>query len=500
MNILLIYPQYPDTFWSFKHALKFISKKASVIPLGVITVAALLPDSWKKKVIDLNVTKLKDEDILWADYAMISAMSVQLASAKTVIERCRQLNTKIVAGGPLFTEEFDNFPDVDHLVLNEAEITLPQFLKDLEAGKPKRIYQTDLYADVSQTPVPDYSLLQLDKYASVGIQYTRGCPYDCEFCDITALFGRKVRTKSSEQVIAEMDRLYQAGWKGSVMFVDDNFIGNKKKLKNELLPAIIDWMKVHNYPFVFATEASINLADDKQLMRLMVKAGFIKVFVGIESPDESSLIECNKIPNNNRNMIQCVRNIQRSGIEVTGGFIVGFDSDPPNIFERQVDFIQRSGIVTAMVGLLNAPKLSKLYARMDREGRVTSSFSGDNTNFSMNFEPLMDKEELMKGYVNLIRDIYSNRSYYQRVVQFLKHYKLPVNRQKVTVNRIMAFFKSMLYIGIISDGRKYYWNLLFWSIYNRPKTFPMAVTFSIYGYHFRKVFNENHKGQFSITK
>ncbi len=231
MNILLVYPQYPDTYWSFKHALKFISKKASNVPLGLITIAPLLPDDWNKKLIDLNVSRLKDEDIKWADYVFISAMSIQLASVKQIIERCIHLKKKIVAGGPLFTEEYEQFPEIDHLVLNEAEITLPLFIEDLKNGRPKKIYQSDKFADITKSPLPDYSLLKAGKYATAGIQYSRGCPFDCEFCDITALFGRHVRTKTSAQIIAELDQLLQIGWRGSVFFVDDNFIGHKKKLK-----------------------------------------------------------------------------------------------------------------------------------------------------------------------------------------------------------------------------------------------------------------------------
>ena len=207
MNILLVYPQYPDTYWSFKHALKFISKKASIIPLGLITVASLLPDNWKKKLTDLNVSRLRDEDIKWADYVFISAMSIQLASVKQIIERCMQLNTKMVAGGPLFTEEYEQFPEIDHLVLNEAEITLPLFLEDLKNDRPQKIYRSDKFADITKSPLPDYSLLKSGKYATAGIQYSRGCPFDCEFCDITALFGRHVRTKTTEQIIAELDQL-----------------------------------------------------------------------------------------------------------------------------------------------------------------------------------------------------------------------------------------------------------------------------------------------------
>ena len=314
MNILLVYPQYPDTYWSFKYALKFISKKASIIPLGLITIAPLLPAGWKKKLIDLNVNKLSDEVIKWADYVFISAMSVQMVSVKQIIERCKNSGKKIVAGGPLFTEEYEQFPEIDHMVLNEAEITLPLFLEDLKNGIAKKIYSSDKFADITKSPLPDYSLLNAGKYATAGIQYSRGCPFDCEFCDITALFGRHVRTKTTAQIISELDQLVKMKWTGSVFFVDDNFIGHKKKLKDELLPALIMWMERNKNPFFFITEASINLADDKDLMDMMVKAGFAKVFVGIETPEESCLMECNKLHNNNRDLIESVKVIQRYGM------------------------------------------------------------------------------------------------------------------------------------------------------------------------------------------
>jgi radical SAM superfamily enzyme YgiQ (UPF0313 family) len=489
MNILFVYPENPDTYWSFKHALKFISKKASQIPLGLITVASLLPDSWHKKLTDMKVTRLKDKDIKWADYVFISAISVQLASVRQIINRCKQLNARIVAGGPLFTEEYEQFTEIDHLVLNEAEITLPLFIEDLKYGRPKKIYQSDKFADITKSPLPDYSLLKSGKYATAGIQYSRGCPFDCEFCDITALYGRHVRTKTTTQIIEELDQLVRIGWDGGVFFVDDNFIGHKKKLKDEMLPAIINWMRSNGYPFDFITEASINLADDKDLMNMMVQAGFNKVFVGIETPEENCLMECNKLQNNNRDMIDCVKIIQGYGMEVMAGFIVGFDNDPPNIFRRQIDFIQKSGIITAMVGLLNAPRLSKLYHRLLTEGRILDKFTGDNTDYSMNFLPVMDKNDLLKGYQKIITNIYSSKAYYERVLLFLKKYNPPF-RYHFSLNRFMALFKSMMYIGVLSKNRIYFWKILFWSILNKPKSFPLAITYCIYGYHFRKVFRD----------
>jgi len=489
MNILLVYPRHPDTFWNFRHALKFISRKSSDIPLGLITVSSLLPGNWNKKLTDLNVSKLKDKDIAWADYVFISAMSVQKDSVREVISRCKNMNTRVVAGGPLFTEEYEQYPGIDHMVLNEAEITLPLFLEDLEKGEPQRIYRSDKFADITKSPLPDYSILKRRNYGSAAIQYSRGCPYDCEFCDITALLGRRVRTKTPAQVFAELDQILHSGWKGTLFFVDDNFIGHKKKLKSELLPALIDWMESNKRPFRFLTEASIDLADDQELIDLMVKAGFTRVFVGIETPEESCLTECNKLHNNNRDLTECVNIIQRNGIEVHAGFIVGFDNDPPNIFQRQIDFIQKSGIITAMVGLLNAPRLSKLYSRLKNEGRITDEFTGNNTDYSINFIPVMNKNELLSGYQKILQNIYSCKAYYARVKMFLKHYN-PQSREKLTLNRLIAFFKSIFYIGILEKNRRYYWQLLFWSLFHKPKSFPLAVTYSIYGYHFRKVFRD----------
>jgi radical SAM superfamily enzyme YgiQ (UPF0313 family) len=300
MNILLVTPQYPDTYWNFKHALKFISKKAAHVPLGLITVASLLPADWKKKLVDLNISSLRDEDILWADFIFISAMAVQSASVDRIIEQCKRLHGKIVAGGPLFTEEAEQYSQVDHLVLNEAEITLPMFLTDLEKGRPKKIYRSSEFADISRSPLPDYSLLKLNHYSCASLQYSRGCPFDCEFCDITALYGRRVRTKTPSQITRELQVLLDAGWRGPVFVVDDNFIGHRKNLKTGLLPTVIRWMEKNKYPFQFTTETSIDLADDPLLIHMMVKAGFVKVFVGIETPEESSLLECNKLQNKHR--------------------------------------------------------------------------------------------------------------------------------------------------------------------------------------------------------
>ena len=498
MKILLVNPESPDTFWSFKHALKFIAKKALHPPLGLLTVAAMLPESWDKKLIDENVETLRAKHLAWADYVMISAMDIQRQSVKRIIALCRENNVKVVAGGPLFTTGHEEFSGVDHFVLGEAEITLPLFLKDLEAGTPRHIYTTDQFPTLASTPPPMWSLLNLKRYASMNVQYSRGCPFDCEFCDITALFGRKVRTKSKEQILAEFDALYSSGWRGSLFIVDDNFIGNKVKLKKHVLPAIIQWMSEHKHPFKLSTEASIDLSDDEELMRLMAAAGFDGVFVGIETPNEDSLAECNKIQNRNRDMVASVKKMQSFGMEVRGGFIVGFDNDSPSVFDQQIEFIQNSRIVTAMVGLLNAPRGSQLYKRIVNEGRLLKEITGDNTDLTTNVVPKMGLEALSQGYRKIISGIYSPKPYYQRVKNYLREYSIEKNKKihfhagylRLHSGYAWAFFRSMILLGIKDKARLHYWKLLFWSLFRRPKLFPLAVTFTIYGFHFRKVFQE----------
>ncbi|MCX6645927.1 MAG: B12-binding domain-containing radical SAM protein [bacterium] len=489
MKILLVYPKCPDTFWGFKYALDFISRKAGQPPLGLITVAAMLPQEWEKKLVDMNVTSLRNEDLEWADYVFISAMSIQKKSSLELIARCKEKGAKTVAGGPLFTADFEDFGDVDHLVLNEAEITLPLFLEDLENGCAKAIYQSDEFCDLEKSPLPLFELLDIKKYAVMNLQYSRGCPFDCEFCNISTLFGDNVRTKSRAQVIAELDALSELGYKGSVFFVDDNFIGNKKKLKKEILPAITDWVKMHHRRFTFLTETSVNLADDEKLMTMMVEAGFNTVFVGIETTNEESLVECGKNQNSNRDLLESVRKMQGSGLLVNAGFILGFDNDPPAIFEKMSEFIQNSGIVNAMIGLLNAPRNTRLYKRLIDEGRLVLEPTGDNTDLSMNFDPKLGREAIMEGYRKVIQAVYSPHPYYKRVKKFLTEFHPNKDMKYFSESlQVKAFLKSVMMLGIMEKGRRYYWQLFFWTLFRRPKLFPMAMTFAVYGFHFRKYF------------
>jgi radical SAM superfamily enzyme YgiQ (UPF0313 family) len=487
---LLVYPRYPDTFWSLRHALKFISKKAAFPPLGLLTVAAMLPEKWEKRLVDLNTTTLRDKDLEWADYVFLSAMVAQQDSAREVIDRCKRLGTKIVAGGPFFSPGYEDwgFDDIDHLIFGEAEDILPLVVEDLEKGCAKHIYASDKFPDIRKTPVPLWSLINRKKYLLMSIQYSRGCPFNCEFCDIVILNGHRPRTKDKGQVIAELDALYEMGWRGDVFLVDDNFIGNKRKLKSEILPAIIEWMEEKRHPFSFYTEASINLADDEELMRLMTDAGFYMVFVGIESPNEESLVECNKLQNNKRDLLAAIKKMQNCGLQVHGGFIVGFDSDPLSIFKSQIDFIQKSGIVMAMVGVLMAPPGTRLYKRLKKENRILPKGSGDNTDGSTNFIPKMGREALASGYKHVVDTIYAPKQYYERIRTFLSEYR-PGSKGgfRVSLVHLVALIRSIWALGFREEGRIHYWKLIAWTLLKKPKTFPLSMALAVEGFHFRKV-------------
>jgi len=486
MKILLVQPKFPETFWSFKYALEFVDKKVCNPPLGLLTVAAMLPGSWEKRLIDLNFQDLTAKDLEWCDYLFISAMDVQRDSVKLVVKLAREHSVKIVAGGPLFTGEFKDFPEIDHFILNEGEITLVDFLNDLAAGTPKHIYQTDQFADIRKSPIPLWGLLDFDAYDSMAVQFSRGCPFNCDFCNVTALLGHRPRTKSAAQLIQELDQLYQMGWRRNIFIVDDNFIGNKKLLKEEILPALIEWHKGKD-GCSFITEASINLADDDELVTMMVAAGFINIFIGIETPDEESLTECHKSQNRSRDLVQDIQKLQKAGLHIMAGFIVGFDNDKPDIFDRQIQFIQKSGIIVAMVGLLQAPYGTQLYERLQSEGRLLTEMTGDNTDGTTNIVTSMDPRTLSNGYQRLIQTIFSPDHLYPRIKTFLKVYNPRKSPVHVEIAEVKAFLRSIFKLGIFCKSGWRYWDLFFWTLFHYPVKMPLAITLTIYGYHFQKI-------------
>ena len=501
MKILFVYPEYPDTFWSYSEILKFIDRKAIFPPLGILTIASMLPEEWEKKLIDHNVHDLTDDDLNWADMIFISAMIVQQDDVHLILRRCKELNKIVVAGGPLFSalhEEFEGM-GIDHFVLNEAEITLPPFLKDLEESNAKHIYSTSERPEITKTPIPMWSLIDFNDYYSALVQYSRGCPFNCEFCEIIVMNGRIPRTKAPEQIINELQTIYDLDYRGMVFFVDDNFIGNKKKTK-VLLPKIIEWQQDHDYPFYFFTESSINLSQDEELMELIGDANFRNIFVGIESPSNESLKDCGKYQNTKIDLVESIKKIQAHGMQVMGGFILGFDKDPDDIFDAMINYIQETGIVTAMVGLLNAPPGTRLWYRIKEEGRLIPGGTGENTDAMTNINPLMGMEKLVDGYIHVLKTIYKSKNYYKRIETLLENLKpnqtvsrWGVNdgtsnkKLKVSKEERKIFLRVVWKIVIKSHNRFRFLRLLGRTLRKRPELVNTAVELAVYGYHFEKI-------------
>lgn len=488
MNALLVSPLLPLSFWNFKSILKIIKKKVTYIPLGLITVASLLPRHWTLKLVDLNAERLSDETINWADLVLVSAMIVQKASVREIVDRVHGFGKKVVLGGPILNHGVDkNFMDVDFQVLDEAELALPRLIKDLESGTPQAIYCSNEKCDIRKSPVPRWDLLNMKLYASMSVQSSRGCPFNCEFCDIPFLQGNKYRIKTRDQMINELSGLYDNGWRGRVFIADDNFIGNRTRAR-ELLKSLADWQKARGYPFVINTETSIDLARDEDLMGMMVEAGFKAVFVGLETPDESTLEKCGKYQNTCVNLLEAVRSIQRSGLEVTGGFIVGFDSDTQDIFERQIKFIQDSGIVTAMISILYALPGTRLYSRLKKEGRlIDGDCTGSNTTGSITFIPRMGVEALYKGYLSVVNHIYSPKGYYERILNFIKFYK-PAKKRSFSSTDLAAFIRSVIYLGILNKGQSqlFYWKAVLQAILFKHEYLSEIIEHAVFAHHFKK--------------
>src|SRR5262245_7250527 len=475
MKTLLVYPEFPDTYWSFRHALSFEGKRSAYPPLSLLTVSAMLPDAWERRLVDMNIQPLKLSDIKWADVVFASAMLVQKDSLRRVVELCKAEGKRVVIGGPYASTGAERLPEADHIFIGEAETTLAEFIRDLERGVPKRVYQAAERPSLSATPIPHFHLADIRRYSAMPVQYSRGCPFDCEFCDIIEIFGRVPRTKSNEQILAELDALFRIGWRGTVFVVDDNFIGNKPRVK-QLLPRLIEWQKSRNWPFVFLTEASVNLADDGELLAGMREAGFYRVFLGIETPVKVSLIEAHKMQNTRRSLLSSVRTIQSHGIEVMAGFIVGFDSDPEDVFDRQIEFIRQSAIPLAMVGILTALPDTNLWRRLHREGRLIKESSGSNSEW-LNFIPTMDVGRLISGHKTILRTIYAPREYYNRALRCLK--RLPHDQREPSMcgfwNSLLILTRVVVRLGVIDSARLEFWRFIRGVVLKRRRRFVQAI-------------------------
>lgn len=505
IKVLPVCPEYPrDTFWSGSHALGMIGKKTSIPPLGLLTAMAMMSEDKFDilPVSDLNVRPLNDEQIKNADIIAVSAMTVQKKSLDEVIQRTLSLGKKVIQGGPHATTFWEGYTSQDGVssVLGEAEITLPELVRDLASGKSlRKVYRPEECCldglkldragrpDLSQTPIPKWNIIDLKDYYSLAIQFSRGCPYECEFCDITKLFGRNPRTKGTEQMIKEFDAVYSSGWKGQVFLVDDNLIGNKPKIR-ELVPKIIEWQKERNYPFILYTEASMELGDPqhKELLDQMVLAGFDQVFVGIESLDPDVIKQMGK-HQNNADQKKRVEAMQRAGLEVTSGFIVGNDQDKPEVFDQLFNFIQETGIVVPMPGLLGAPPGTHLYERLEKEGRLREAISGDNTHgLEMNFIPKMDEKVLIDGYVHLLERLFDAKNYYARCEI------LNSRRGKTYSNRTfdetgVTALKNIAYENLIHHPDWQFMKHITKTVFIRPRTLPEAIAQAIKLHHFRTI-------------
>jgi radical SAM superfamily enzyme YgiQ (UPF0313 family) len=487
MKVLLVNPEFPDTYWSFRHALPFEGKRCAFPPLGLLTVSALLPQSWERRLVDLNVQKLKASDIEWADMVFATAMLVQKDSLRDVVRQAKARGKKVVLGGPYVTTTIEDLPEADHIFLGEAETTLPIFIEDLARGEAKRTYQAAERPPLSATPMAHFELANLKRYSAMSVQYSRGCPFSCEFCDIIEIYGRVPRTKSNQQMIAEFDALYKLNWRGTLFIVDDNFIGNKKNVRL-LLPDIAKWQKEHGFPFSLITESSLNLADDEALLANMRDAGFRRVFIGIETPVEESLHEAQKSQNRG-DLLSSVKKIQSYGMEVMAGFIVGFDNDPLDIFERQIDFIRKSAIPLAMVGLLNALPETQLWKRLEREGRLLGEASGNNTVCTLNFKTRMDPALLVKGYQSIMQTIYSPREYYERVLASMKRTAQQFSEPQHynVINALASLTRVLVRLGVIDSERKEFWRFFTRTLFKHHTRVAESLRLAAMGYHFRKL-------------
>lgn len=485
LKALLVYPEFPDTFWSFRHALHFERKRSAFPPLGLLTIAALLPRHWEVRLLDANIEPVTDAALAWADVVFLSAMLVQKRSLADITRRARALGKRVVVGGPYVTTSVDALPEADHLVLGEAETLVSELAYGIEGDSCPRVFSARERPDLSLAPLPEFRLARLGAYSAMAVQYSRGCPFRCEFCDIIEIYGRVPRTKSAEQLLAELDALRESGWRGMVFIVDDNFIGNKKNVKL-LLPELAEWNERHGHPFSFTTEASVNLAEDSALLEMMRRANFRRVFLGIETPVEESLREAQKSQNTRGDLLESVHKIQSYGMEVMAGFIVGFDSDPADIFDLQIRFIRESAIPVAMVGLLTALPDTQLWRRLALEGRLLTESTGDNTDCSLNFVPKMNTEALLDGYRRVLATIYSPDEFYRRALATLERVAWPREpRRGSLLENLAALGRIVAELGVRDGARGEFWAYFAEAATRHHARFAQAMQLAAMGYHLR---------------
>ncbi len=483
MNTLLVHPAFPKTYWGMDYSRRLTRKSALLPPLGLLTVAALLPKHWQARLLDMSVEPLRDDDLRWAAVGFVGARQIQQRSFHEVIRRAHAVGMSVVVGGAYPTTDPDASADADCVVIGESEELIGPLCRDLEAGTLQGRYSAKERPDVTKSPVPRFDLLKIQAYQSVGVQFSRGCPFNCEFCDIIAVFGRVPRIKSPEQLMNEFDAVYKTGFRGPLFVVADNFIGNKKAAK-AMLPILAEWMKIKRYPFDFYTEASINLAADERLGELMVNAGFSSVFIGIETPSKESLAETQKVQNLRLDLTEAVEKLTRAGLEVMAGFIVGFDADDEGIFDRQLTFIQNAPIPMAMAGILSALPGSQLWDRLEREGRLLQDWSGENFG-QTNFRTRMPEDLLVEGYGKLLAALYQPDAFFARCLRVLSLWpKGQPSRFSFPLGYGLAtLFRVLWRVGVKGAYRGAFWRFLGKVAWRNPRMLVHAISHVVNGEH-----------------
>ncbi|MBW4613994.1 MAG: B12-binding domain-containing radical SAM protein [Desmonostoc vinosum HA7617-LM4] len=487
MKALLLWPIMPNSFWSYQETLDLAGLRSTNPPLGLITVAAMLPSDWEIKLIDRNICLETDEDWNWCDLAIISAMIIQKEDFRELIQKGVTLGKKVAVGGPFATSvpEFALEAGANYLILDEGECTIPMFLEALARGEERGIFRATEKPDVTQTPIPRFDLLNLDAYMAVTVQFSRGCPFQCEFCDIITLFGRKPRTKTPEQMLAELEALYQMGWYRYVFIVDDNFIGNKRNAKL-LLRELIPWMEERNYPFPLLTEASLNLAEDDELIELMVKAGFSMVFMGIETPDVDSLMGVHKEQNTRLSLVESCHKITRAGLQIMAGFILGFDNERTGAGDRIQQFIEDTGIPQAHLSLLQAFHNTSMWTRLQQEGRLLDGLATGYQGTLMNFQPTRPLEEIVTEFINCFWNLYEPLSYLKRTY---RHFTLmagrrPAIKRQLTWHEVRLFPAICWRQGVVRSTRWRFWWQLVAIALQKPHLFYDYFVALSFGEHF----------------
>jgi radical SAM superfamily enzyme YgiQ (UPF0313 family) len=482
---LLIYPEFrAPSFWNYRETCRLIGARYPAAPLGLITVAAMLPPSWEVRLLDRNVEEWSEELMDWADIVLTGGMIPQQQDCVDLIHTAKMRGKTVIVGGPDATSSPHVYGEADHLILGEAEVTLPLYLADLDQGRARKVYKEETRADVSSSPCPRFDLLKFDRYLHIGIQWCRGCPFSCEFCDIIELFGRIPRAKTAPQILKELQTLYDLGYRGHVDLVDDNFIGNKKLVK-QFLPELKTWLEAHAWPFEFSTEASINLADDEVLLRMMQDVGFFAIFVGIETPDEDTLVATQKRQNVHRSIAERIRKINQHGIFVNAGYILGFDTEKDDIADRIIECVKDTNVPINMAGLLFALPTTQLTRRLQAEGRLHEGYeiapdgTGDQCTGGLNFDTIRPRADILRDYLRVIETIHEPENYFERVrrVGLLldsskRKYRMPA---KASLRGLRALARLALVLGVPAATRGPFWRTLGSSVLRNPRSMNYVV-------------------------